>query len=211
MQARRDDRRDCAGITLSQCPHRPRRRPGADRVSAASTPGASLPAARARHLRQRTVPRARLAVQGMTQTGAATYGTDEEWTLVIQRVKGIPLTCSRPRAADRRGHGQQHTRRPDDPPRRYQHVGGQREYFAETLPKLGADRISGAQHDRLVADLRQASQDASSAYRAMRDFVADTYFESRDAKTLKPAFASDHFAMGAEEYTGRFGTTCARR
>jgi uncharacterized protein (DUF885 family) len=34
----------------------------------------------------------------------------------------------------------------------------------------------------------------------MRDFVAETYFESRDAKTLKPAFAADRFAMGEQEY-----------
>ena len=140
-------------------------------------------------------------MQGMTQTGAATYGTDEEWTLVIQRVKGIPAYLQR--AREQLTAGVMANNIPDGRMIRRDGINtseANAKYFAETLPKLGADRISGAQHDRLVADLRQASQDASSAYRAMRDFVADTYFESRDAKTLKPAFASDHFAMGAEEY-----------
>ena len=140
-------------------------------------------------------------MQGMTQTGAATYGTDEEWTLVIQRVKGIPAYLQR--AREQLTAGVMANNIPDGRMIRRDGINtseANAKYFAETLPKLGADRISGAQHDRLVADLRQASQDASSAYRAMRDFVADTYFESRDAKPLKPAFASDHFAMGAEEY-----------
>src|SRR5207237_5181933 len=29
-------------------------------------------------------------LQGMTQTGAATYGTEDEWTLVAQRLEAIP-------------------------------------------------------------------------------------------------------------------------
>jgi len=140
-------------------------------------------------------------MQGMTQTGAATYGTDEEWTLVIERVKGIPAYLQR--AREQLTAGVMANNIPDGRMIRRDGINtseANAKYFAETLPKLGADRISGAQHDRLVADLRQASQDASSAYRTMRDFVADTYFEGRDAKTLKPVFASDHFAMGAEEY-----------
>jgi uncharacterized protein (DUF885 family) len=140
-------------------------------------------------------------MQGMTQTGANTYGTDQEWTLVIQRVKGIPAYLQR--ARDQLAAGVMATNVPDGRMIRRDGINtseANAKYFAETLPKLGADRITGAQRETLVAGLRQASQDASSAYRAMRDFVADTYFEGRDAKTLKPAFRSDHFAMGEEEY-----------
>ena len=140
-------------------------------------------------------------MQGMTQTGANTYGTDQEWTLVIQRVKGIPAYLQR--ARDQLTAGVMANNVPDGRMIRRDGINtseANAKYFAETLPKLGADRITGAQRETLVAGLRQASQDASSAYRAMRDFVADTYFEGRDAKTLKPAFRGDHFAMGEEEY-----------
>jgi len=140
-------------------------------------------------------------MQGMTQTGANSYGTDQEWTLVIQRVKGIPAYLQR--ARDQLTAGVMANNVPDGRMIRRDGINtseANAKYFTETLPKLGAERITGAQREALVADLRQASQDASSAYRAMRDFVADTYFESRDAKALKPAFAIDHFAMGEQEY-----------
>jgi uncharacterized protein (DUF885 family) len=52
----------------------------------------------------------------------------------------------------------------------------------------------------LLPALQKACTEASAAYRGMRDFVANTYFTGRDAKTLKPAFAADHFAMGEAEY-----------
>ena len=140
-------------------------------------------------------------MQGMTQTGAATYGTEQEWTLLIQRVKGIPAYLQR--AREQLTAGVMANNVPDGRMIRRDGINtseANAKYFAETLPKLGTERITGAQRDALLADLRQASQDASSAYRTMRDFVADTYFEGRDAKTLKPAFAADHFAMGEEEY-----------
>jgi len=73
-------------------------------------------------------------------------------------------------------------------------------YFGETLPALAAERISGTERDQLLTDLRQASKSAAGAYQATRDFVADTYFDSRAAKTLKPAVAGDRYAMGEEEY-----------
>jgi uncharacterized protein (DUF885 family) len=140
-------------------------------------------------------------MQGMTQTGANTYGTDQEWTLLTQRVKAIPAYLQRARAQLTAGVNANNV-----PDRRMIQRDGintaeaNAQYFATTLPKLAGERVSGAQRDRLLADLRQASKDAADAYRAMRDFVADTYFESRDAKALKPAFAADHFAMGEQEY-----------
>ena len=140
-------------------------------------------------------------MQGMTQTGASTYGSEQEWTHLIQRVKVIPAYLQR--ARDQLTAGVMAGNVPDGRMIRRDGINTSEataKYFAETLPKLGADRISGAQRDALLADLRQASQDASGAYRAMRDFVAETYFDNRDAKTLKSMFAADHFAMGEEEY-----------
>jgi uncharacterized protein (DUF885 family) len=140
-------------------------------------------------------------MQGMTPTGESTYGTPEEWTLVIRRVNAIPAFLER--ARDQLTAGVKANNVPDGRMIRRDGINtseANAKYFAETLPKLAAERISGNDHDRLVADIRGASKAASDAYRAMRDFVADTYFESRDATTLKPPFTADHFAMGEEEY-----------
>jgi uncharacterized protein (DUF885 family) len=73
-------------------------------------------------------------------------------------------------------------------------------YFAETLPALAAERISGPQREQLVADIGRESKNAAAAYRQMRDFVASLYFTSADGTTVKPAFAADHYAMGEAEY-----------
>ncbi len=140
-------------------------------------------------------------MQGMSQTGGSTYGTPEEWTLLIRRVNAMPAFLQR--ARDQLTAGVNAKNVPDG--RMIVRDGietseATAKYFADTLPALAAERITGADRERLIGELRQAAAGASGAYRAMRDFIADTYFESRDAKTLKAAFATDHFAMGEQEY-----------
>lgn len=140
-------------------------------------------------------------MQGMTQTGGTTYGTRDEWMLVIRRVNAIPAFLQR--ARDQLAAGVKAGNVPD---RRMIIRDGietseaNAKFFAETLPALAAERITGPDAEVLIAHVRQAARAASDAYRVMRDFIADTYFESRTAKTLKPAFATDHFAMGEQEY-----------
>ncbi len=139
-------------------------------------------------------------MQGMTQTGATTYGTADEWALVVSRVKEVPAFLDR--ARQQLLAGVQSGNVPDGRMLRRDGINTSQAnatYFAETLPKLAAERISGPQRDQLLADLQQASSQAANAYRAMRTFVADTYFEGADLK-LKAAFAADRFAMGEEEY-----------
>jgi uncharacterized protein (DUF885 family) len=140
-------------------------------------------------------------MQGMTQTGPSTYGTAEEWTLLIRRVTAIPAFLQR--ARDQLTAGVKANNVPDGRMLRRDGINtaeANAKYFAETLPQLASERISGADRDRLLGELRTAATAASEAYRTTRDFVADTYFESRDAKTLKPAFAGDRYAMGEQEY-----------
>ena len=140
-------------------------------------------------------------IQGLSQTGASTYGTPEEWALLIRRVNAIPAFLQR--ARDQLSAGVKSNNVPDGRMIRRDGINtseANATYFAQTLPQLAADRIGGADRERLLADVRQAGKVASDAYRAMRDFVADTYFVARDAKTLKPAFAADRFAMGEQEY-----------
>ncbi|MEI6243956.1 MAG: DUF885 domain-containing protein, partial [Acidobacteriota bacterium] len=73
-------------------------------------------------------------------------------------------------------------------------------YFAATLPGLAAERMTGPDREKRLAELKAASAAAASAYRAMRDFVAATYFTDKSARTLKPEFLADRYAMGEAEY-----------
>ncbi|HWS71353.1 MAG TPA: DUF885 domain-containing protein, partial [Thermoanaerobaculia bacterium] len=74
-------------------------------------------------------------------------------------------------------------------------------YFEETLPKLAADRIAGRNRDRLVGEVRSASQNAAAAYRVLREFIARTFFDDPSTEVgVKPQFAGDRFLMGEVEY-----------
>ena len=140
-------------------------------------------------------------LQGLTQTGEKSYGTSDEWALVISRVKAIPayLAAARVqieaglkggRVADRRMLERDGLNT----------TAANAKYFADTLPALAADRLAaGADRDRLIAELRAAGRQASDAYTGFRTFIATTFFES-DSKTVKPEFAQDRFAAGATEY-----------
>src|SRR5262245_50435556 len=131
-------------------------------------------------------------LQGMAQTGDKTYGTAEEWSLVVKRVQAIPKFLENAEAQLSAGVASGNT--PD--PRMIKRDGigtaeSTAKYFAETLPGLGDQRISGEDRPKLLADLRTASASAATAYKKFRDFVASTYFADAAAKTLKPAFKAD--------------------
>lgn len=140
-------------------------------------------------------------IQGLSQTGPATYGTPEEWALVVARVKAVPAYLARARVQLAEGVKAGNT--PDG--RMIVRDGvataeGNAKYFAETLPALAASRISGAGKDALVADVKSAGQTASVAFLEFRDFLGTTFFDGGPHGTLKAAFAADRFAMGEAEY-----------
>jgi uncharacterized protein (DUF885 family) len=137
-------------------------------------------------------------IQGLTQTGANSYGTTEEWDLVVKRVRAIPAFLSTAQDQLRAGIGSGHV--PD--PRMIERDGvtsaeANAKYFRDTLLSIARDRISGGDRDRLLADLKTAATQAGDAYLRFRDFVKATYF---DGAKLKPQFAMDRYAMGEEEY-----------
>jgi uncharacterized protein (DUF885 family) len=140
-------------------------------------------------------------LQGMSQTGATSYGTADEWQLVVNRVAGIPrfLTV----AQEQLVAGVNADRVPD--PRMLLRDGintceANAKYFGETLPALAAERLAGPQREVLLTRLRDAGRAASDAYRQMRNFVAQTFFDGAGAGNLKAPFAADRFAMGEEAY-----------
>jgi uncharacterized protein (DUF885 family) len=140
-------------------------------------------------------------VQGLTHTGDDTYGTDDEWAMLIRRVRAIPRYLATAQAQLEAG-----VKSGNVPDRRMLERDGldttdaNAKYFSETLPVLGGRRISeGQNRETLVADLLAAGKDAAAAYRKFRTFIADTFFEP-GGRTVKPAYAADRFAMGAQEY-----------
>jgi uncharacterized protein (DUF885 family) len=134
-------------------------------------------------------------LQGMTQTGADTYGTPEEWALVAHRVAAIPQYLATAEEQLTAGVAAGNT-----PDRRMLQRDGldtsqaNAKYFAETLPKLAEARITGDKKDPLLSDLRDACRQASDAYTKFRQFVSTTYFTGSAGKS------GDRFAMGEEEY-----------
>src|SRR6185436_20382033 len=73
-------------------------------------------------------------------------------------------------------------------------------YFKTTLPGIGAERMGGPNKDARLAELKAASTAAADAYIKMRNAVAALYFTDASAKTLKPEFDKDRYALGEAEY-----------
>jgi uncharacterized protein (DUF885 family) len=139
-------------------------------------------------------------LQGMTSTGEKTYGTAEEWTLVVNRIRAIPRYLATAEAQLTIGLNAGHT-----PDRRMLERDGlntsdaNAKYFGDTLPALASERMSGPDLEAGLAELRDAAKDAAAAYVEFRNFIASTFFEGNTHK-VKAAFAADRYAMGEDEY-----------
>jgi len=140
-------------------------------------------------------------LQGMTETGSGTYGTAEEWTLVVNRVRAIPRFLATAEAQLEIGRAAGRT-----PDRRMLERDGlnstdaNAKYFGDTLVKLATERVSGPEKERTLTELRDATKLAADAYRAFHTYIARTYFESVTPPKVKEAFAADRYAMGEDEY-----------
>ena len=140
-------------------------------------------------------------LQGLSSTGGVSYGTDAEWQQVISRVKAIPSFLDVAATQLRAGAGHQNT--PDRRMIRRDGIGtaeSTAKYFSATLPGLGAERMAGPSKAARLAELKTASATAAAAYIRMRNVVAQIYFTDASAKTLKPEFDQDRYAMGEAEY-----------
>ena len=105
-------------------------------------------------------------LQGMTQTGDKTYGTEEEWSLVAKRVNAIPRFLAV--AQEQLSAGIKSNNTPDF--RMLKRNGldtseADAKYFEDTLPKLAEERATGSQRDQLLSQIRDASKQAAGAYR----------------------------------------------
>lgn len=140
-------------------------------------------------------------LQGLSSTGGSTYGSEAEWQQIIARVQKVPLFMEDAAAQLRAGVANKNV-----PDRRMILRDGlgtsesTAEYFRNTLPKLGAERMSGPNKTLRHAELKMAGMLAAGAYARMRYVVADLYFTDKSARMLKPEFDQDRYAMGEAEY-----------
>ncbi|MFY9610629.1 MAG: DUF885 domain-containing protein [Blastocatellia bacterium] len=140
-------------------------------------------------------------LQGMTQTGEKTYGTDDEWSLVARRVATIPYFLSV--AQDQLLAGVKSGNTPDHRMLKRNGIDtaeADAKYFEKTLPELAEARLTGARRDELLTKIRDASKQAADAYLRLRDFVSTTFFDDVATGKVKPPYAGDRFAMGEAEY-----------
>jgi uncharacterized protein (DUF885 family) len=143
-------------------------------------------------------------LQGMTQTGANTYGTADEWKLVSRRLKDVPRFLRTAESQLRAGIRTRNT--PDF--RMLVRNGldtseADAKYFAESLPRLAEERIAGADRAALLPMVQAASNEAADAYTRFREFIAETFFADPARKTrdaVKAPFRAARFAMGEAEY-----------
>ncbi|MGH9962947.1 MAG: DUF885 family protein, partial [Pyrinomonadaceae bacterium] len=108
-------------------------------------------------------------LQGMSQTGAQSYGTADEWNLVGKRVAAIPAFLKV--AQEQLSAGVRSNNTPDW--RMLVRNGietaeADAKYFEETLPKLANERVSGPERDQILKQLGEASKQAAVAYRELR-------------------------------------------
>jgi uncharacterized protein (DUF885 family) len=145
-------------------------------------------------------------LQGMTQTGDKTYGTPDEWRLVTQRVADIPrflgVAQQQLEAGIKSGNtADQRMLRRDG----VKSAEDTAKYFGEQLPKTAQERLSaGEASDQMLTQLRDASKNASDAYKKFAEFVRTTFFDANasapDGIAPKAQFAQDRYAFGEAEY-----------
>jgi uncharacterized protein (DUF885 family) len=174
-------------------------------------------------------------ILAMTQTGAKSHGTHEEWALVLNRVRLVPRylkTAEEQLTAGIRGN--------NTPDYRvlYRHglesTESNARYFEETLPKLAKERLAAgkgregrARRDEFLKHLNEATKVAAAAYRSLREFILSNFITWPEdiggkhgggltAHIFKPQFREDRYALGETEYNWalknnlRLNTTAGR-
>ena len=143
-------------------------------------------------------------LQGMTQTGEKTYGTPEEWSLVVKRLQSVPKYMQV--AQEQLSAGIKSGNTPDHRMLLRNGINtseANAKYFDTTLPGLAIERIAaGPQRDELLKQLNEATAQASSAYRGLSAFITQNFFDQsgKTVHTVKTQFAQDRYALGEAEY-----------
>lgn len=143
-------------------------------------------------------------LQGMSQTGEKTYGTPEDWAMIVKRVAAVPAYLNV--AKQQLGAGIKSNNTPDWRMlirNGLESAEANAKYFEETLPGIAAERVAASNREDLLAQLRAATKQAADAYRDLHQFLATSFFDDpskKDSSGLKPQFRTDRYAPGEEEY-----------
>ena len=141
-------------------------------------------------------------IQQMADTGNGSLGTEEEWQLVVTRLRAVPAYVEAARANLRVGKAAGNL--PDRRMVERDGIAGSRasaEYFAHTLPEtaqrlLGGRAFAGA----MLGRVGDAGRAAADAYRGFAAFLASE---------LSLPGRTDRYAVGEAEYEWRV-RTCLR-
>ncbi|HVG30371.1 MAG TPA: DUF885 domain-containing protein [Pyrinomonadaceae bacterium] len=144
-------------------------------------------------------------LQGMAQTGDRSYGTPEEWSLVVKRLQAVPRFMRV--AQEQLAAGIKSGNTPDWRMLRRNGLDAAEadaKYFEKTISDTAAERVApGPQRDELLKQIADAGKAAAAAYRGLRDFVAREFFDDAakpGVDGLKSQFRADRFSMGEDEY-----------
>ena len=123
-------------------------------------------------------------IQGLSQTGPTGYGTEDEWKLIVARVKSVPGYLAR--AREQLAAGVKAGNTPDGRMIRRDGVAtseANARYFAETLPALAAERITGEAKDALIADVCHDVAEEAFAETSTAAAAADAIRVAAEART----------------------------
>ena len=140
----------------------------------------------------------------LTQTGDKTYGTPEEWDLVVSRVKSVPAYLSVAKEQLSAGIKSNNTADWRMLIRNGLEASeANANYFDQTLIATASERLAPAQRDGVLAQLRDPAKQAADAFRDFHSFMSTSFFDDptkKDNSALKPQFRADRYAPGEEEY-----------
>jgi len=135
-------------------------------------------------------------IQGMSDAGNGLLGTEEEWTLVVQRVQAVPAYVQTAQANLLAGKAAGNV--PDRRLVQRDGIAGSEAnvaYFKTTLPALAKQYIGARPFAAsVVGSLTSAGAAAAAAYQGLSTFLPATFDLSTTA---------DHYAAGEEEYAWR--------
>ena len=140
-------------------------------------------------------------LEGMT-VGGSQNGTPQEWEQVLARLQALPTYLETLQGRISTAAGTKDA--PDwrlmvDSLRR---VDAAQRFFLDTLPRWIALH-QGSERAGLVRAVADASMQDAAAYQRLCKFLSVTFFDDPTGATaaaLKPAYRSEHYAIGAENF-----------
>jgi uncharacterized protein (DUF885 family) len=142
-------------------------------------------------------------LQRMVPLAGGKSGTTQEWARLLTRLQAIPSYLATLQARIDAAVAANQT-----PDWRLmidglEHARAARRFFLDTLPRWTAPQPRDADQNALRKVLDASAEDAA-AYQRLEAFLSAAFFSDpagQTAAALKPAYRSEHYAIGANEFT----------